>query len=287
MPEKVFLNDHLLDFDKASISISDSAFLYGAGLFETMRSCAGVVFALKHHLDRLLFSARNLSIKNPYDKDYLADAIYKVLGANNLTDARIRLTLTAGAISRFDTQTKPNLLITATKFEPYPREFYENGVLVILSPFRQNPTDPIYHHKTTSYFSRITVLNIARKKNAVEALWFTTDNHLAEGCISNVFLVKDSSLYTPPIETPVLAGVARQTVCRIAKQNNIPLIEKPLSIDDLLAADEVFLTNVIMQILPVTHIEKHLVGNGKIGPATRKLQTLFDNFVKTYCSQKK
>ena len=287
MPEKVFLNDKLVDIDKASVSVTDSGFLYGAGLFETMRSYNGVVFSLNDHLDRLFFSAGSLSIENSYDKKFITDAIYKVLQANKLTDARLRLTLTGGPMSEPEEKRQATLLITATKIQPYPPEYYKNGVLVVLCPFRQNVSEPIYRHKTTNYFSRMIALKLAHQKRAAEALWFTVDNRLAEGCISNVFLVKDSVLYTPPIETPVLAGVARKTVCQIALKNSIKLVEKDLSIDDLLAADEIFLTNVIMHIMPVNRVEKHTVGDGKVGPMTRKLQKKFDEFIKAQCRQSK
>jgi len=287
MVEKVFLNGKLIEIDKACIPVTDSGFLYGAGLFETMRSHNSVVFALTDHLDRLSFSARALSINNPYTKQYITDAIYKLLQANKLTDARLRLTLTNGPMSQSNEQQKPTLLITATKWKPYPSEYYMKGVTVVLCPFRQNLGEPIYGHKTTSYFSRIIALNLAHQKRAAEALWFTVDNRLAEGCISNVFLVKDSVLYTPLIGTPVLAGVARKTVCQIALKNSIKLVEKDLYINDLLGADEVFLTNVIMQILPITKIEKHTVGEGKVGPMAKKLQSYFVEVVKEQCRKVK
>ncbi|HUT46514.1 MAG TPA: aminotransferase class IV, partial [Sedimentisphaerales bacterium] len=236
MTEQVFLNDKLVAIDKAAISVTDSGFLYGAGLFETMRSHNGVVFALTDHLDRLFASADVLSINNPYDREYITEAINKVLVANKLTDARLRLTLTNGPMAESEEQRKSTLLITAAKFRSYPPEYYKKGVLVVLCPFRQNPIDPASGRKTTSYFSRMIALNMAHQKRAAEALWFTVDNRLAEGCISNVFLVKDSVLYTPPINTPVLPGVARKTVCLLARQNSIKLTEKDLSIDDLLGA---------------------------------------------------
>jgi branched-chain amino acid aminotransferase len=287
MIEKVFLNDKLIDIDKACIPVTDSGFLYGAGLFETMRSYNGVVFSLTDHLDRLSASARALSINNPYTKQYITDAIYKLLEANKLTDARLRLTLTNGPMSQSNEQQKPTLLITATKLQPYPSEYYMNGVTVVLCPFRQNLSEPIYGHKTTSYFSRIIALSLAHQKRAAEALWFTVDNRLAEGCISNVFLAKDSVLYTPLIGTPILAGVARKTVCQIALKNSIKLVEKDLYINDLLSADEVFLTNVIMQILPITKIEKHTIGGGEVGPMAKKLQNYFTASFEEQCRKVK
>jgi len=287
--EKIFFNDKLVKADNAHISVTDSGFLYGAGLFETMRSYNGIVFSLKDHLDRLFFSASALSVpvKETYDRKYITDSIYKLLKANKLADARLRLTVTSGPMTQKDEQQKPTLLITATKLTPYPPEYYKNGVMVVLSPYRQNTAEPIYGHKTTSYFSRMLALQRAHQKRAAEALWFTVDSRLAEGCISNVFLVKDSILYTPFIKTPILAGVARKTVCQIAFRDSIELVEKDLYIDDVLAADEIFLTNVIMQILPVCKVEKHDVGTGKPGPVTKKLHKKFDELVKTECSKSK
>ncbi len=130
-------------------------------------------------------------------------------------------------------------------------------------------------------------LKQAHEKKAAEALWFTIDGRLAEGCISNVFLVKDSKLFTPTTNTPVLPGIARKTVCELAIANKIELIEKDLTIDDLLGADEVFITNVIMQVMPVVGIEKHNVGEGKPGAITKKIQEYYDEFAKNNCRGKK
>ena len=283
MSDKVFLNDKLVDVEQAHIPVTDSGFLYGAGLFETMRSRNGVVFRLEDHLDRLFQSAAKLAINHNYDKNYLTDAISSVLGANELTEARIRLTLTNGPIGETTEQPKPTLLITAGALQLYPGEYYQTGVLVALCPFRQNTTEPTCGHKTTNYYSRLLALTLAREKDAAEALWFTTDNRLAEGCVSNVFLVKDGVLQTPALGTPVLPGVARKAVCRIAQDESIELVEKDLQISDLLEADEVFLTNVVMEVLPVVSVEQHAVGAGKVGPVTRKLRDKFLEAIEDEC----
>ncbi len=268
--EKVFLNGEIINAAEAKVSVKDSGLLYGAGLFETMRCDGGKVFALEDHLERLFNSAEKLAINNPYDKQYITDAIYKILAANDLSDARLRLTLTNGSVGDGD-EAEPTLLITATDFQAYPAEYYQKGVTVALTDYRQNPTDPTCGHKTTNFFARLLALNYAHRKHAAEALWFTTDNRLAEGCISNVFLVKDNVVYTPRLDTPVLGGVTRKTICQIAERESIKLIEKDLEISDVLAADEIFVTNVIMLILPVVRVEAHTVGDGKVGPITRRL----------------
>ncbi len=283
MARKVFLNDKVIDFDQAHLSVAESGFLYGAGLFETMRSHNGIVFRLQDHLDRLFQSADVLSIVHSYEKPYIGDAIGKLLQANELGEARLRLTLTNGPLTEPEDQRKPTLLITATEFRPYPAEYYKTGVLVILCPFRQNATDPTCGHKTTCYYPRLLALNLARQKGAVEALWFTTDHRLAEGCVSNVFLVKNSVLYTPPVETPVLPGIARRAVRQLAQQQSIELVEKDLYIGDVLDADEVFLTNVIMEVLPIIQVERHTVGDGKVGPVTTKVRESFLRTIDEEC----
>lgn len=280
---KVFLNDSVIDPDQAHLSVTESGFLYGAGLFETMRSHNGVVFRLQDHLDRLSRSAGMLSIVHPYDEPYISGAIDRLLQANELSEARLRLTLTNGPLPESEDQHKPTLLITATEFRPYPAEYYKAGVLVILCPFRQNPTDPTCGHKTTCYYPRLLALNLARRKGAVEALWFTPDNHLAEGCVSNVFIVKGSVLCTPHIETPVLPGIARKTVLQLARQQSIELVEKDLTVNDLLDADEVFLTNVIMEVVPVVQVEGHAIGDGKVGPMTTKFRESFLQAIEDEC----
>jgi branched-chain amino acid aminotransferase len=273
MTQKVFLNNEIIDSSQAHISCADGGFLYGAGLFETMRASNGVVFALDDHLNRLFASAEKLKIHLRGDKKYVADAVYETLNANELKEARIRLTATSGSINA--EQPEPTLLVTAVNFEPYPKEYYDKGILVVLNSYRQNPADVLAGHKTTSYFSRISALAFAHQKRAAEALWFTIDGRLAEGCISNVFIVKNSVLYTPSLKAGILPGIARKTVLELAGKNSIKSEEKDLSIDDLLGADEVFITNVIMQVMPVIAVESHNVGNSKPAAITKKIMALY------------
>ena len=272
--EKVYLNGKIIDADKATVAVTDSSYLYGIGLFETMRAVNGKVFRLTDHLRRLNHSAEALSVFNSYTDEQIAQAIDKLLLVNEVTEARLRLELSNGPIQT-DGTASTNLLITAPVFTPYPADYYDKGVRVILTDFRQNSKDPYAGHKTTCYGPRLMALKNAHEKLAAEALWFTTENTLAEGCISNVFLVKDGALYTPPVSTPILGGIARKTVLEIAETENIECHEQPLGVDDLLGADEVFLTNVIMEVLPVIAVEAHTVGEGKPGAIAKKLAKLF------------
>lgn len=276
--DKVFLNDKIVSADQVSLGIADSSYLYGMGLFETLRAAGGRAFRLDDHLNRMIASAKALKIPFGYRPSEITDAIGQTLEANGLTDARMRMTLSSQPAQV--SSGKGTLLITAAPFASYPKEYYDKGMRVILSDFRQHSKDPLCGHKTTSYGGRLTALKIAHEKLAGEALWFTHDNKLAEGCISNVFLVRDGVLYTPRLETPILSGIARKTILELAAQLNIQAIEQDLTIHDLLAADEVFLTNVIMTALPVTGIESHTVSNGGVGAITRKLTDAYGELLK-------
>jgi branched-chain amino acid aminotransferase len=276
--DQVFWIDKIVSADKAAVSIADSSFLYGLGLFETLRACGGKVFRIQDHIDRLLTSAAALGIACGLKADFIENAVGQVLEANDLKDARLRLTLSSGPQAQADSPAG-TLLITAAQFTPYPKEYYDKGVRVILTDFRQNPKDPTCGHKTTCYAPRLMALRTAHEKLATEALWFTTENKLAEGCISNIFLVKDDTLYTPKTDTPVLSGIARKTVLELADVLKIKAIEQDLTIHDLLAAQEVFLTNVVMTVLPVTSVESHLVGDGKVGSITKKLTDAYEKIL--------
>jgi branched-chain amino acid aminotransferase len=273
---KVFLNNEIIDSTEAKINCADSGFLYGAGLFEVMRASNGIVFALDEHLDRLIASSQKLQIQLRGDKKYIADAVYETLNANGLKEARVRLTATSGAMGIDNPEA--TLLITVSEFNAYPKEYYEKGILVVLNSYRQNPADVLSGHQTTSYFSRLTALAIAHHRRAAESIWFTVDHRLAEGCLCNVFTVKNSVLYTPSLAINILPGIARKTVLKLAEENSIKYEEKDISINGLLDSDEIFVTNVTSQVVPVVAIEAHNVGNSKPGTITKKIMALYNDF---------
>ncbi|HSV26799.1 MAG TPA: aminotransferase class IV, partial [Sedimentisphaerales bacterium] len=195
MAEKAFLNGKIVDVSSAGISVRDVGFLYGAGLFETMRCCGGVVFAIDDHLDRLFASAEKLGVRNTYSREAVRAAIYAAVRANGFKDARVRLTLTGGETHG----EQSTLLVMATPYEGYPEEYYQKGIRTVLCNMRQNTEEITCGHKTLSYFARMAALNQAKLKGAAEALWLTVDGRLAEGSISNLFLVKGGTVATPPL----------------------------------------------------------------------------------------
>ena len=270
---------------EAVIGIYDGGFLHGGGLFETMRAEHGKVFRLDQHLGRLRRSAARLL--SPLADDALPDAavLSDLLERNQLESARIRLTVTAGQLrGERAEQATPTILATAASLSGYPAQLYQQGVAVIVCSYRLSASDPLAGHKTTSYLPRLLGLHEAQQARCMEAIWFTTGKHMAEGCISNVFVVRDGAIRTPPLSTPVLPGIARGVVLEIAKDCSLKAEETPLGIDDLLDAQEVFLTNSLMQIMPVIRVEKREIGGARVGEVARRLFTEYRKVVEKECA---
>jgi len=285
MTPNVYCNGAIVPAAEASVGLYDGGWLHGAALFETMRAHAGRVFRVESHLDRLRRSAA--TILRPIERAELPSRVdfLELLDRNGLQDARVRLTVSAGSMLEEAEAERAKLTVcaTAAPLSPLPEHLYHKGVQVAVCNYRQSPSDPIAGHKTTSYLPRLLGLREARRWHCLEAIWFTTENRLAEGSISNVFLVRQGALLTPGLDTPVLPGIARGVVLELAERASIPAREEALTIDDLLDAEEVFLTNVIMQVLPVVRVERKDIGDGQPGPVTRRLLTLYRDLVQKEC----
>jgi D-amino acid aminotransferase len=266
----VYLNGALVPEHEARVGVLDAGLQHGVGLFETMRTYLGRFFRLGEHLQRLIGSAAALGLPTPGTADELEAAVRRTVADNGLSDARVRLTATRGRLSEAGDGT-PTVIVTAVPLSAYPAELYQRGMSVAVADIRQNETDPTCRHKTLLYFPRLLALEAARKKGCGEALFFNTQKHLAEGAISNVFLVCGGELLTPSLETGILPGITRRAVLECAGAEGIRTIEKTLTIHDLLGASEVFLTNSIMEIMPVSQVERHRVGDGRPGQRTRRL----------------
>jgi len=279
------LNGRLMHAEEARISVFDAGFMQGVGLFETMRGYDGVVFRLDEHLSRLIRSAEAFDWTRLPDATDLRHNVTQTVRAVADADAVVRLTVTTGSL-RAAEEAPPELTIVATAAPgaKYPAELYQKGVTVLLSDIRQSRTDPTVGHKTTSYLARLASLRAAHARGAFETLWFTNDHDVAEGAISSVFVVKQEQLLTPPLDTPVLPGITRATVIELAVDLGIPVKETPLSVDDLLEADEVFLTNSLMALMPVARIEREPVGNEKPGEVMRQLTEAYLGLVERECA---
>lgn len=300
---KVYLDGKLIDADKATVSIRDAAVQHGIGLFETMQAYDGTVFRLDAHVARLIESARALGLTDRLKPDALAEAVELTVAKNDLPEARVRLTVTGGDLSLL-AQAKsenpdkapghqPSIVITCEKPTVYPEAFFEQGVAVVLADPKANPLDPLSSHKTLNYWSRLSTLVAAARHGAGESLWFSVTNHLVGGSVSNVILVKDGQLLTPMVRgeepdgalpSPVLPGITRAAVLELAESLDLPIVRRMLSINDVLEADEVMLTNSSWLILPVVRVEKESVGTGEPGPITKQLHAGLLSVIRSECS---
>jgi branched-chain amino acid aminotransferase len=281
-PELVYVAGDLVPAGEARISALDAGVLLGAGLFETLRTYAGKPFRLGSHLARLRASGEFFRIFVCETDAEIAATVARLLETNSVPDARVRLTATRGPLTAAadDDEAPPaTLIITAGPMTPYSAELYEKGATVVVSDIRTSPDDPTVYHKTTGYLRNLLALRDAHRARATEALIFNTKGRLAEGSLSNVFIVSGGRLLTPPVEEGLLAGVTRAAVLELAAEVGVPAEQRPLAVREVLDADEMFLTNSIMGLLPVGRVERKEIGDGLPGPVTKQLAEAYKALV--------
>lgn len=280
MNEIVYLNGSLMPRSKARISPLDYGFLYGFGLFETMRAYRGKVFHLDSHLSRLSRAAEilGLSIKIPN----LKKAVMDILHVNKLEDARIRITISSGEgamVPDPSTCEKPTVLIMAQGYHPYPKEIYQKGFRAIISSIRRNSQSLLSRLKSTSYLESMLARQEARAAGVDEALFLNEHGVLAEASMSNIFVITHGTLRTPPEGSGVLPGITRGTILELASQLGIDTAEQDIKPDELSQAEEAFLTNSLMEVMPLIEVEGNPVGSGRPEGITKRLMAAYKELV--------
>jgi len=261
MEDIVYFNGTLVPRQEAMVSPFDRGFLYGYGLFETMRSYKERVFRLDRHLTRLRLSAQRLALASELEAYDLEQAIYKTLEANKLADARIRLTVSAGPGERGlapPVGGQITVLVFADELVLSPQA-YEQGIAAAMVGPRRNSLSPLSRIKATNY----------------------EGGGIAEGSMSNIFLVAEGMLLTPSEESGILPGITREAVLELARALGIEAVEGEIPLADLLRADEAFLTSSVREVLPITSIDNEPVGQGGPGPVTRRLMAAYSQLVET------
>ncbi len=298
--EIIYLNGRLIPSSQATLSPFDHGFLYGYGLFETMRSYGGHIFRLDRHLDRLRRSLQSLGLPGDIGAPdatagghSLETACISTLEANGLKDARLRLTVTAGEgdmTPDIATCREPTVLVTARELVPFTAERYAQGYTAMLSSIRRNSRSPLSRLKSTCYVESILARMDAEDAGCDEAIMLNEGGYLAEGSTTNIFLVKESLslegrgrvrvLITPSIESGVLPGITRESVLEIARTMNIKTAERQVELQQLVEADEAFLTNSILELMPLTRFQGRPVGSDKAGPVTQSVLAAYRELVK-------
>ena len=282
MNNYIFLNGKIISDTEGHISLKDRGFLYGDGIFETLRSYNGTPFKLAEHLERLQSSAGKLKIPFEYTIEELSKNVKELLKVNNIPDAYIRITLSRGIGNNglgINDNFESTLLIQGKPFMPYAKELYKEGMSLNVSKARRSTSCPISCHKTTNLLTSILLKEEAKGESAHEAIVLNTDGYVAECIVSNVFIVYNKNVITPSLDTNILPGITRETVLDICKDNGISASEDRFRIETLTNADEVFITNSLMEIMPVAEVERNKIGKTIPGEITSQLMNAYKGLI--------
>jgi len=256
----VWLNGRVVDPSEATVSVFDHGLTVGDGVFETMRTVRREPFAISRHLRRLRASAAGLGLAIDRDDDALRAAVAETIDAHTGGELRVRLTVTGGpgpaGSGRGDAP--PTTLIVAG-----PLDSVAPTTTVVSVEWTRNERAAVVGLKTTSYAENVIALAAAKERGATEALFANTAGELCEGTGSNVFVVVDGEILTPPLSSGCLAGITRELLLEV-----VDATERPLPIDVLDRADEMFLTSSTRDVQAVSHVDGRQIGDGEPGRAT-------------------
>jgi branched-chain amino acid aminotransferase len=268
----VFLNERLVKEQEAKVSVNDHGFLYGDGVYETLRTFNGRVWQLKEHLKRLRMSASRLGIKVPWGNSQLEKFIVMTIAKNGFKESRVRLTITRGENDyNFMESKKPTLVIQVKELHEVDANLLQKGVnIVTLNLQRVLP-----EVKSISLLPMIIATRAARSKKAYECLFVDSKKYVTEGSVSNVFIVRKNVLITP--KNGILPGTTRNFVLSLAKKRSITAVEKDFKLEELYGADEVFITNAPKGIVPVKKIDD--INKGPIGVITKQIMESYYSHV--------
>lgn len=261
------------------LSPLDQGFLFGASVYETVRTYGGIPFLLARHLKRLRDSASALSIDINVTDETIAQRIRDTVEAAGNPESSIRIVVTAGAGSidyRVGSTTKPTIVVIARPLHAHPESLYRDGATAsFVSVMRAIPGGLNPRIKSSNLVSSLMALREAQAKGAYEALMMNPNGEVCEGSMSNVFFVKGGAIVTPPLSAGILEGITREIVVAIAKEDGFDLQEKTFPPSELLEADEVFITATSRQIVPIVQVDDRRIGDGKPGPITQTLMSRY------------
>ena len=290
----VYLNKGLVPASDAKVSVFDHGFLYGDGIYETMRVYDGVVFMLDEHVKRLYRSASRIRLGIPKNIAEIKSAIYETLKANSLRNAYVRLTVSRGygPIGLDPGLCKePTFVIIADEFREYPEKYYKNGIKLIIAGTRRNLKEAVNPQiKSLNFLNNILAKIEAKQKGAYEAVMLNARGYLTEGTICNIFFVTPpipplsrggggGVLCTPSVDCGILDGITRKIILESAAANGLKIKEGKFKKDDIYNASEVFITNTTMEVMPVCKVDGKRY---KVGPITKLLRGEYKKQVMNY-----
>lgn len=274
----IFVNGQFMEKEDARISPFDHGYLYGLGVFETLRTYRGVPFLLDEHLQRLNAGLKEMGINKAFEEREVLEIIDKLSELNQLQDSYIRLNVSAGAGEiglQTEMYTEPTVILFQKELPPLDPLREKEAVLLKI---RRNTPETDVRLKSHHFFNNMAAKRELGIDPGKEGIFLSADGHLAEGITSNLFWVKDGRLFTPAIETGILNGITRQFILRLADQQNIQAEEGLYKVSTLLEADEIFFTNSIQEIVPVISFKEKVLP-GKKGVFVQKLYGLYQRHI--------
>ncbi len=281
---KVFIDGKYYDERDAKISVFDHGLLYGDGVFEGIRAYNRRVFKLKEHIDRLFCSAKAILLEIPMSHAEIMDAVVGACRENKLRNGYVRLVVTRGVGTlglNPRSCKRSSVIIIADKIQLYPPELYRQGMDIVTVPTTRNLHSALNPAiKSLNYLNNILAKIEANNGGCEEAVMLNAEGFVAECTGDNLFIVKNGALFTPPLSAGALYGITRQTVIELAGESGLKVSEPNLTRYDLFNADECFLTGTGAEIVPVVKIDGRVIGTGKPGPITRKLEVNYHALTK-------
>ena len=294
---KIWMNGKLVPFKNAKVHVLTHALHYSTSIFEGIRCYdtpeGSAIFRLPEHVDRFFNSAKMYSMKMPYSKKKISDAIVNTVKASKLKQCYIRplAYYGYGTMGLTPTNNKVDVSISCWEWkmgESKAGKF--SGAKCKISKWIRidSKSQPMQAKSAANYSNAALARMEALNAGYDEAIMLNNKGHVAEGSAENIFVVKNGKITTPPLDADILNGITRDSAIKLLKSNKIKVIEKNIKISDLLKADEIFMTGTAAEVKSVTRVDKTKIGNGKIGEVTKELQDSFMNTVmgknKKFCS---
>jgi branched-chain amino acid aminotransferase len=272
------------------LSPLDQGFLFGASVYETVRTYGGRAFLLERHLSRLRESAGALEITLDVTDEELAARVEETLVAAGNPESSIRIVVSAGVGSidyRAGSASRPTVVVIVRPLPEYPESLYREGARAVIVPMMRatrGGLDP--RIKSSNLLTNVLALREAQRQKAYEAIMLNPEGMVAEGSMSNVFVVAKGVIRTPPLSAGILEGITRELLIEVAREKGRTVEERGFKPEDLLRADEVFITASARQIVPIVQVNQTRIGDGKPGPVTRALIAAYKEKVRKLIREK-
>ena len=273
---KIWIDGKMLPEEDAKIGVLDHGLLYGDGCFEGIRVYNGRIFKLQSHLERMWQSAERIRLDLPFTHEVISAAVRETVEANGITDGYVRLVFTRGVgtlgLHPFLCP-KPTVFVIADTIKLYPPELYEEGMKIIVADRPRIPRECLDPQiKSLNYLNNILAKIEAIDAGVLEALMLNIDGWVSECTGDNIFVVKNGQLSTPPVDAGILDGITRRFVMNeLCPALGLPIEERMMRLEEVLDADEVFLTGTAAEVIGVSQVGDQVIGGGAVGSITTRL----------------